>query len=125
TFYNYNKFKEKVNKIMSSVFNVPMKLQLLASDETTDETTDEKILKLQQQIIKLNEVTTENEKLKDMNEKLFTKNQEYFLKITNDTTINETHEINEYEEFLGKDFYDKLSNKEKKQIKTILEGDDE
>ena len=106
----------------SNILN--MNLQLLASDEQ-QETLEEKVIKMQEQLEKMNEVMEENTRLKTLNDKLFNKNQEYFLKITGNTQENQEDEVNEYEEFVGKEFYQKLSNKEKRLLQTILEGEDE
>jgi hypothetical protein len=93
-------------------------------DNNIDETLEDKIIKMQEQLVKMNEVIEENNKLKTLNDTLFNKNQEYFLKITGEKKQEDNQE-NEFEEFVGKEFYDKLSNKEKKQLQTILEGEDE
>lgn len=106
----------------SNILN--MNLQLLASDEQ-QETLEEKIIKMQEQLEKMNEVMEENTRLKTLNDTLFNKNQEYFLKITGNAQENQEDEVNEYEEFVGKEFYQKLSNKEKRLLQTILEGEDE
>lgn len=106
----------------SNILN--MNLQLLANDEQ-QETLEEKIIKMQEQLEKMNEVMEENTRLKTLNDTLFNKNQEYFLKITGNTQENQEDEVNEYEEFVGKEFYQKLSNKEKRLLQTILEGEDE
>ena len=103
-----------------------MKLQLLASDDNNDdETLEDKILKMQEKLLEYDKIIEENEKLKTQNEKLFNKNQEYFLKITGNVSQETNDEENEYMEYVGKEFYETLSNKEKKQLKIILEGEDE
>lgn len=105
-----------------------MNIQLLASndnDNDNDDTLEEKVMKMQEQLIKMNDIIEENKKLKNLNDTLFTKNQELFLKITGENDEGEEDDINEFEEFVGKEFYDKLSNKEKKQLQIILEGEDE
>ena len=103
-----------------------MNIQLLASNYNNDKSLEEQILALQQQLEKMNEIIEKNTQLEDINKKLFTKNQEYFLKITNqnNSSDEEEDEINEYEEYVGKEFYSKLSTKEKNLLHTILEGED-
>lgn len=104
-----------------------MNIQLLAGNDDNDnnDTLEEKVIKMQEQLIKMNDIIEENKKLKNLNDTLFTKNQEMFFKITGKSDDNEEEEVNEFEEFVGKEFYDKLSNKEKKQLQIILEGEDE
>lgn len=104
---------------------IRMNIQLLANDNKDEKTVEEQLLELQEKLENMNKVIEENEKLKKQNEMLFNKNQEYFLKITGNISSKEEDETNEYEEFVGADFYNKLSNKEQKMLKTILEGEDE
>lgn len=101
-----------------------MNLQLLANDDNDDETLEQKVIKMQEKLLEMDKIIEENKSLKANNEMLFNKNQEYFLKITGNNEDNKDEEVNEYEEYVGKEFYDKLSNKEKKLLETILEGDD-
>ena len=102
-----------------------MKLQLLASDDNKDKSLEEQILALQQQLENMNEIIEKNSQLEELNKELFNRNQQYFLKITNQNTSNKDEvEENEYEEYVGKEFYDKLSTKEKKLLHKILEGED-
>ncbi|MGL5718741.1 MAG: hypothetical protein ACRCXT_21105 [Paraclostridium sp.] len=107
---------------------INMKLQLLASDGNDDnnDTLEEKVIKLQEQLVQMNDIIEKNKQLEQLNNQLFTKNQEYYLKITNPNTSQTTtsDEINEYEEYVGTDFYKSLSTKEKKLLETILEGED-
>lgn len=111
---------------MENINILSMNLQLLASENDEDNLSlEDKIIKMQEQLLKMDEIIEENKTLKANNEMLFNKNQEYFLKITGSVEEKKEEEINEYEEFVGKDFYSKLSNKEKKQLQIILEGDDE
>ena len=112
-----------MSKLMSN--KIRMNIQLLASDDNDNETLEQKVIKMQEQLVKMNEVIEENKMLKQNNELLFNKNQEYFLKITGQGQEEKQDEINEYEEYVGKEFYNKLSNKEKKQLQIILEGEDE
>lgn len=102
-----------------------MNLQLLASEEGKEETLEDKILKMQEKLLEFDKVIEENNKLKTQNEMLFNKNQEYFLKITGNVPQETDNEDNEYMEYVGKEFYETLTNKEKKQLKIILEGEDE
>lgn len=111
--------------MLNSKNRLSMNLQLLASDENDDETLEEKLLKMQEKLLEYDKIIEENEKLKTQNEKLFNKNQEYFLKITGNDSQETTNEETEYMEYVGKEFYETLSNKEKKQLKIILEGEDE
>lgn len=104
---------------------IRMNIQLLAGSEDDDQSLENRILKLQEQLEKMEEIIKENENLKKTNELLFDKNQEYFLKITGTNNNNDDDQDNEYEEFVGSDFYNKLSSKEKKQLQIILEGEDE
>lgn len=111
---------------MNNKYLFSMNLQLLASDNgENEETIEQKVIKMQEKLLLMDEIIKENNSLKANNEMLFNKNQEYFLKITgkNDKENNDK-EINEYEEYVGKEFYDNLTNKEKKLLETILEGDD-
>lgn len=111
---------------MSKLPIIKMNIQLLAdnNDENNkNETLEEKVIKLQEQLSQMNDIIEENAQLKRLNDSLFNKNQEYFLKITGKQ--NDEPEVNEYEEYVGKEFYEKLSNKEKKQLQIILEGEDE
>ena len=102
-----------------------MKLQLLASDDNKDKSLEEQILALQQQLENMNEIIEKNSQLEELNKELFNRNQQYFLKITNQNTSNKDEvEENEYEEYVGKEFYSKLSTKEKNLLHTILEGED-
>lgn len=106
---------------------IRMNIQLLASDndDNDKDTLEEKVIKLQEELVKMNDIIEKNKQLEQLNNQLFTKNQEYFLKITNpqNTTTN-SDETNEYEEYVGTDFYKTLSTKEQKLLETILEGED-
>lgn len=104
-----------------------MNLQLLASNEDNDidETLEEKVMKMQQQLLQMNDIIEENKKLKNLNDSLFAKNQEYFFKITGGNNEEQDEEEYEFEEYVGEEFYNSLSNKEKKMLHTILEGEDE
>lgn len=103
-----------------------MNLQLLASNEENNdnESLEGKVLKMQEKLLEMDKVIEENKTLKTQNEMLFNKNQEYFLKITGNVSHETDDQENEYKEFVGKDFYDKLSDNEKKKLQIILEGED-
>lgn len=77
--------------------------------------TQEKYNKME---IDLNNKTKREKELEEHNQKLF-------LKITTPQEEKEDKEEQEYIDFVGEDFYNSLSNKEKEKLKVILEGDDE
>lgn len=81
--------------------------------------TQEKYNKME---IDLNNKTKREKELEEHNQKLF-------LKITTPQETKEEKkedkEEKEYIEFVGEDFYNSLSNKEKEKLKVILEGEDE
>ena len=101
---------------------LPMKIQLLASDND-EKSIEELELEIQDLALKLNDITEKYGQLQELNTKLSERNQEYFLKITGNKEDKE-EDINIYEEYVGKEFYDLLSTKEKNMLKTILEGED-
>lgn len=80
--------------------------------------TQEKYNKME---IDLNNKTKREKELEEHNQKLF-------LKITTPQETKEEKkdkEEQEYIDFVGEDFYNSLSNKEKEKLKIILEGEDE
>lgn len=79
--------------------------------------TQEKYNKME---IDLNNKTKREKELEEHNQKLF-------LKITTpqETKEKEDKEEQDYIAFVGEDFYNSLSNKEKEKLKVILEGEDE
>ena len=80
--------------------------------------TQEKYNKME---IDLNNKTKREKELEEHNQKLF-------LKITSPQETKEEKEDKEeqeYIDFVGEDFYNSLSNKEKEKLKVILEGEDE
>lgn len=86
---------------------------------------DTQILLLQEKLEEFNDMKDKLDDIEKLNKQLFTKNQEYFLKITNTSNnTNNIPEINEYEEYVGDDFYKALSTKEKELLEIILEGED-
>lgn len=114
---------KRKNKI---IFN----LQLLASNdkiENEKNKTDieKQLIDLQNQVIQLNDLKEKNKQLEELNQQLFTKNQEYFLKITNNISDEpQNKQDDEIVDFVGKEFFEQLSTKERKQLKIILEGED-
>ena len=101
-----------------------MPLTLPKKDATQEEInawiidTQEKYNKME---IDLNNKTKREKELEEHNQKLF-------LKITTQQETKEEKEDKEeqeYIDFVGEDFYNSLSNKEKEKLKVILEGEDE
>lgn len=86
-------------------------------DDLTLETLQNNVLSLTEQI----------KSLQEKNEKLSLHNQQLFLKVTKENNIDNIQETKdkEYIDYVGEEFYNSLTNKQKKQLIEILEGEDE
>ena len=77
---------------------------------------------------KYNQMEIDLQKKTKREKELEEHNQKLFLKITSPQETKEEKEDKEeqeYIDFVGEDFYNSLSNKEKEKLKVILEGEDE
>lgn len=106
-------------------FNIKLNLCSGQPNESSEPTNDNDIdiTELQNSVLAMQE---QIKTLTENNTKLQQHNQQLFLRVTGEVTPGETKDnLKEYKEYVGEEFYNSLSNKQQKQLITILEGEDE